>query len=138
LLAPSWKYILNYETEWMTRDDIVYSTYEAGKRLNRLKAEFGLVDRKTAESVEKRIEAAVEMMREIDRVMELPEVRKGEVEWESTLTGRFALQNYSMATVCGKKELEWPTRFLRMNFPKIVKTVLTRRKTPISRPLRDS
>ncbi len=137
LLAPSWKYILNYETEWMTRDDIVYSTYEAGRRLNRLKAEFGLVDRKTAESVEKRIEAAVEMMKEIDRVMELPEVRKGEVEWESTLTGRFALQNYSMATVCGKKELEWPTRFLRMNFPKIVKTVLTRRKTPISRPARE-
>jgi B12-binding domain/radical SAM domain protein len=128
LLAPSWKYILNYETEWMTRDDIVYSTYEAGGRLNRLKAEFGLVDRKTAESVEKRIETAVEMMKEIDRVMDLPEVRKGEVEWESTLTGRFALQNYSMATVCGKKELEWPTRFLRMNFPKIVKTVLTRRK----------
>ena len=30
-LAPSWKYILNYETEWMTRDEIVYSTYEAGK-----------------------------------------------------------------------------------------------------------
>jgi len=36
LLAPSWKYILNYETQWMTRDEIVYSTYEAGKRLNRL------------------------------------------------------------------------------------------------------
>ncbi len=44
LLSPSWKYILNYETEWMDRDAIVYSTYEAGKRLNRLKAEFGLID----------------------------------------------------------------------------------------------
>ena len=52
LLAPSWKYILNYETEWMNRDEIVYSTYEAGKRLNRLKAEFGLIDPKTADSVE--------------------------------------------------------------------------------------
>jgi hypothetical protein len=34
----------------MTRDDIVYSTYEAGKRLNRLKLEFGLIDQKTAAS----------------------------------------------------------------------------------------
>ncbi len=56
LLSPSWKYILNYETEWMDRDAIVYSTYEAGKRLNRLKAEFGLIDRKTAESIEMRID----------------------------------------------------------------------------------
>ena len=38
LVQPSWKYVLNYETEWMNRDQIVDSTYEAGLRLNRLKA----------------------------------------------------------------------------------------------------
>jgi B12-binding domain/radical SAM domain protein len=65
-LAPSWKYTLNYETEWMNRDEIVYSTYEAGKRLNRLKAEFGLIDSKTAASVEMRLEGTVRMMKEID------------------------------------------------------------------------
>ena len=37
LLAPSWKYTLSYETRWMTREEIVDSTYEAGLRLNRLK-----------------------------------------------------------------------------------------------------
>ena len=63
-LSPSWKYILNYETEWMTRDEIVYSTYEAGKRLNRLKAQFGLIDPRTAESVEARLEGSVRMMKE--------------------------------------------------------------------------
>jgi len=132
LLAPSWKYILNYETEWMTRDDIVYSTYEAGKGLNRLKAEFGLIDQKTAESVEMRIEGAVRMMKEIDRVMTLPDPKEREIQLESTLCGRRSLHAYSMSTVCEKRELEWPTRFIRMNFIKILKTLLRRRKSQVS------
>ncbi len=134
LLAPSWKYILNYETEWMTRDDIVYSTYEAGKRLNRLKLEFGLIDQKTAASVEKRIEGAVRMMKEIDRIMNLPDAKEREIGLESYLCGREALQTYSMSTVCEKRELEWPTRFIRMNFIKIIKTLLMRRKPNVSIP----
>ena len=134
LLAPSWKYILNYETEWMNRDEIVYSTYEAGKRLNRLKAEFGLIDPKTAESVEVRLEGAVRMMREIDRIMTIPNGIEREAALESLSGGRLALQHYSMSTICEKKELEWPTRFIRMNFFKILKTLLARRKPNVSIP----
>jgi B12-binding domain/radical SAM domain protein len=133
LMAPSWKYILNYETEWMTRDDIAYSTYEAGKRLNRLKMEFGLIDQKTGASVEKRIEGAVRMMREIDRMMNLSDAEERKGALESYLCGREALQTYSMSTVCEKRELEWPTRFIRMNFIKIMKTLLMRRKQQFSR-----
>jgi B12-binding domain/radical SAM domain protein len=134
LMAPSWKYILNYETEWMNRDEIVYSTYEAGKRLNRLKAEFGLIDQKTAESVEKRIEAAVRMMKEIDRIVALSDPKARERALNSILNGDLSLRAYSMSTVCEKKELEWPTRFIRMNFIKIVKTLLMRRKPNVSIP----
>ena len=134
LLAPSWKYILNYETKWMNRDEIVYSTYEAGKRLNRLKAEFGLIDPKTAESVELRLEGAVGMMKEIDRIMTLPNAIEREAALESLSGGRLALRQYSMSTICEKKELEWPTRFIRMNFFKILKTLLARRKPNVSIP----
>ena len=134
LMAPSWKYILNFETEWMNRNEIVYSTYEAGKRLNRLKAKFGLIDRKTAESVEVRIERAVRMMKEIDRIMSLPDAKEREIALESTLNEPFSLQTYSMSTVCEKKELEWPTRFIRMNLIKIIKTLLVRRKPNVSIP----
>ena len=133
-LAPSWKYTLNYETEWMNRDEIVYSTYEAGKRLNRLKAEFGLIDSKTAASVEMRLEGTVRMMKEIDQIMALPNVKEREVALESISSGRHSLQNYSMSTICEKKELEWPTRFIRMNFIKILKTLLMRRKPNVSIP----
>jgi B12-binding domain/radical SAM domain protein len=136
LMAPSWKYILNYETEWMTRDEIVSSTYEAGKRLNRLKAELGLIDRKTAESVEKRIEGAIQVMKEIDRIMALPDPKERESALDSNVNGSLSLRTYSMSTVCEKKELEWPTRFIRMNFFKIIKTLLTRRKPNVSIPSR--
>ena len=134
LLAPSWKYILNYETEWMTRDEIVYTTYEAGRKLNHLKVQFGLIDQKTAASVEKRIDAAVHVMKEIDRAVALSGVDEKNVEWGCALQGRLSLETYSMSTVCGKKELEWPTRFLRMNLFKIMKTILTRRKPNVSPP----
>ncbi|RPJ08518.1 MAG: TIGR04190 family B12-binding domain/radical SAM domain protein, partial [Deltaproteobacteria bacterium] len=131
LLSPSWKYILNYETEWMDRDAIVYSTYEAGKRLNRLKAEFGLVSRKTAETIETRIEKAVQMMKEIDRIMALPDPKERDQALNPDWKGASTLHRYSMSTVCEKRELEWPTRFYRMNFFKILKTLLTRREPPI-------
>ena len=132
LTTPSWKYILNYETEWMDRNEIVASTYESGRRLNRLKAEFGLIDRKTAESVELRIEKALRMMEEIDRVMAMPDPKERESSLESMLNQPFSLETYSMSTVCEKRELEWPTRFIRMNLFKIIKTLTTRRKPPIS------
>jgi len=131
-LAPSWKYILNYETEWMNRDEIVYSTYEAGKKLNRLKAQFGLIDPKTAESVEARLEGSVRMMKEIDRIMALPDVEERERLLESISSGSHSLRLYSMSTICEKKELEWPTRFIRMNFLNIFKTLLIRRKRQFS------
>ncbi len=127
-LSPSWKYILNYETEWMTRDEIVYSTYEAGKRLNRLKAQFALIDPRTAASVEARLEGSVRMMKEIDRIMAVSDPRERERLLESVSSGSDALRHYSMSTICEKKELEWPTRFIRMNFLKIFKTLLMSKK----------
>ena len=133
-LAPSWKYILNYETEWMNRDEIVYSTYEAGKRLNRLKAQFGLIGPKTAESVEGRLEGSVRMMKEIDRIMALPDAGERKSLLESLSCGSQSLRHYSMSTICEKKELEWPTQFIRMNFFKIFKTLLMRRKPNVSVP----
>jgi B12-binding domain/radical SAM domain protein len=44
LLSPSWKDMLNYETEWMTRDQIVAATYETMRRMARLKREWGFLD----------------------------------------------------------------------------------------------
>ncbi len=121
MLSPSWQYILNYETKWMTRSEIVYSTYEAGLRMNRLKKEYGLIDRRIAEETEQRIQDAVAMMRKIDELVK----EDREQEGQGTLYElKDKMENLNISTVCFKKELEWPTRFIRMNFLKILKTIL--------------
>jgi B12-binding domain/radical SAM domain protein len=66
LLSPSWKYSLNYETEWMTRHQIAEITYEAILRLTRLKAKYGNISPKLAKAGEQRTQEAWEMMHRID------------------------------------------------------------------------
>jgi hypothetical protein len=73
-------------------------------------------------------------MKEIDQIMALPDAQERELALDPNLNGRLSLHTYSMSTVCEKKELEWPTRFIRMNFFKIIKTLLTRRKSNVSIP----
>jgi len=123
MLSPSWKYALNYETKWMTRDEIVYGTYEAGLRLNRLKGEFGLIDTKTALTIEKRIEDAVRLMRRIDEIVgiENQALRNRELAKLG-----LHINKLNMSTVCGKGELEWPMHWIRMNPLRVFKTLFMR------------
>jgi hypothetical protein len=69
LAAPSWKYFLNYETEWMSRDQIAETTYEAILRLNQVKAKHGVISREMARIGEERIKAASEMMHRLDSIL---------------------------------------------------------------------
>ena len=41
LVQSSWERILNYETKWMTRAQLVDATYDAAERLNELKMTYG-------------------------------------------------------------------------------------------------
>ncbi|MBI2851365.1 MAG: TIGR04190 family B12-binding domain/radical SAM domain protein [Chloroflexi bacterium] len=69
LVSPSWKYSLNYETEWMTRHEIAESAYEAIRRLIRLKAKYGVISKELAEVGEKRLDDAQAMMHRIDEIL---------------------------------------------------------------------
>jgi hypothetical protein len=51
LTQPSWEHILNYETEWMTRAQLVDATYDAAERLNELKLRYGRITAKQARAV---------------------------------------------------------------------------------------
>jgi len=111
LLSPSWKYSLNYETEWMTRDQIVETTYEAGRRLNQLKARYGLISEKVAQATGQRIEEALEMMHLIDNIIS----RNNHVEQEKELARlKPQIDQVSMSTVCEKRELELPVGLLKL------------------------
>jgi B12-binding domain/radical SAM domain protein len=68
LAAPSWRYTLNYETQWMTRDQIMDTTYEAILRLTRLKAKYGLITKEMAETQQWRLQTALELEKQIGEI----------------------------------------------------------------------
>jgi B12-binding domain/radical SAM domain protein len=107
LLAPSWKYVLSYETRWMGRSDLVDCTYQAGLRLNRLKAEFGQISPERAWLTEERIGRAIALMKRIDRLVETTEPP----ELGRRLSPlRQEIEEVNRSTVCEKEELDLPVR----------------------------
>ncbi|MDP8254347.1 MAG: hypothetical protein P9M14_01225, partial [Candidatus Alcyoniella australis] len=110
LLQPSWKYTLNYETDAMDRDQIVEATYDAALRLNRIKGEAGFIDEPTFAKIDARIRLALEVKREIDQIMLLPEDQR-EAELERI---RHKVRDASADTICDGREIKWPV--LRRNF----------------------
>jgi len=107
LTSPSWKYSLNYETEWMTRQQIVDTAYEAILRLNRLKARYGVISRQMAEVGEERLKAALEMVHRIEDIM-----AKGNDEELASLKAR--VDEINMFPVSEKAQLELPLGLIRL------------------------
>src|ERR1051326_8955675 len=95
-----WESILNYETKWMTRSEIVDATYDSAERLNELKARFGRITRKVASGVAKRL-AAARVIRE--------KLKSGEID--GALRGE--IRKFSEGTINDKGELFPPGAFLR-------------------------
>jgi B12-binding domain/radical SAM domain protein len=102
LVTPSWKYVLNYETRWMSRDQLVDATYAAGRRLNRVKADYGLIPLAQAAATERRIDRAVALIHEIDRLMAHATHEEFEAEMARL---KPELEQANMSTVCDKREL---------------------------------
>ena len=123
LTASSWKYTLNYETEWMSRDEIALVTYEAAFALNRLKTEFGLQNRKTAEWIEKRIEAEREIMGRIDDILTIPDGADREKRIEELMR---QFDCVGPSTLCHEHEMKWPVHFLRFNPLRILQGLVSR------------
>ncbi len=126
LLAPSWKYTLNYETRWMSREELVDVTYEAALALNNLKEIYGLEDKKTADQVAERIFKERELLSKID------EVYVGTTEPERSAEVRELMLQFDAtngATICRKDEMNWPASFVRVSPLRILQSLLPFRKT---------
>jgi len=122
LLQPSWKYVLNYETQWMNRDEIVASTYEAALRLNTIKARYGLVGQQQAEALEKRVLKATRLIRQIDDIMTITDERR-----RNRLLAALKPQvdKANLSTVCDKRELELPLGWLKLDIPRAALLLLS-------------
>lgn len=109
LLTPSWKQMLNYETSWMNRDEIVESTYQSALKLNQIKCKHGLIKLKKFKEIEKRINQAQSIIQAIDEQMD--KERSTEVTYPS-------IKSLQISTICDKDELKWPVRFFGLNLPR--------------------
>jgi len=69
LASPNWKYSLNYETDWLTRQQIVDTSYEAILRLNQLRVKYSIIPERLAKISEQRLRAAWEMARRLDDLL---------------------------------------------------------------------
>ncbi|MCX6030395.1 MAG: TIGR04190 family B12-binding domain/radical SAM domain protein [Chloroflexi bacterium] len=121
LVAPTWKYVLNYETRWMSRDQLMDVTYAAGRRLNRIKADTGLVPVAQAAATEQRIDRAVVLNHEIDRLM----AHATHAEFEAEMARlKPELEHVNMSTVCDKRELNVDMTGPRLNYGQVAQMLI--------------
>jgi B12-binding domain/radical SAM domain protein len=106
LLEPSWKHILNYEPDRMTRSEMVDTIYESALGLNRLKAQAGIVEKALADTTESRILAARDAMARIDAIVESS---SGAERDAGIAEFRGEIDRLNESTVCEKSELNWPS-----------------------------
>jgi len=109
LVQPHWRYSLNYETDWMSRQQIVDTAYQAMMRLNRLKGEYGVISEQMAQAENRRLESAREMMQRIDEI-----VAKGDREKLDLLKPQIDEINMSPSTHW--EELKLPVGSVRVRF----------------------
>lgn len=108
LVEPSWERILSYETEWMTRAQLVDATYDSAERLNNLKLQYGRVSPRRARAVAARIRSARELRQRLAEGAEIAEL-KGEIA------------QFSESTVCDKRELFWARHMINFRIGEVLR-----------------
>jgi len=115
LIQPTWEHILNYETRWMTRRELVDATYDAAERLNELKMQHGRLSKRRGRGVARGIAAARALRSRLDAGIAqgdqgaAAEVLQGEIT------------RFSISTVCDKRELFWPRRVFNFRMTEILR-----------------
>lgn len=105
LLGPTWREMLSYETDWMSRDEIVSVTYEVGAALNELKFEAGLIDRSTHDVVASHFDIAQMALSQLDAIQLLD----GPERSEALRDLADKVNQANTASLVGVDELKWKT-----------------------------
>ena len=112
MLAPSWKQTLNYESVYMTTDEMVDSTYQAGIDIAQVKAEAGIISHEDAAATVARIERGREQMHRLD---ELIAAHGGDYDAAREAFNAEITLAENESTVAEKTDLNWPFRFKPVN-----------------------
>lgn len=120
LTSPSWKYMLNYQTQWMSRDQIVEITYTAALELNQIKVRHGIIPSEKFQKMKKRIDESLRASEAIDKIVENGQMQQSVESFAGAANPKIVKSNafqVECPVVCEKKELKWPTRILKFDLP---------------------
>jgi B12-binding domain/radical SAM domain protein len=121
LLQPSWKSILSYETDAMTRSEIIAGSYDVAAALNELKYAHGLTDEKSYTMVRENQKTARAAMEGIEKALLLPDDQRDAAL--RALGDRVKEANAD--TLFTKQELDWASDSgLRVSIP-LVATMIS-------------
>ncbi len=111
--APTWEGLLNYETAWLSREELVRATYEAAERLNALKLEHRRISASQARAV-------------AERLARMRELKKETLERGAPRGEPFPLELKAAAEslICDKRELAWPAHLLNFKPLGIIRQLL--------------
>ncbi|AGI47221.1 Fe-S oxidoreductase [Thermoplasmatales archaeon BRNA1] len=114
--SPSWKHVLSYETEFMTRDDIGEVSYDAALVLTDAEMHSGRISEGAARERNDRTEIARDMMHKVDEALRLqdPEERDARL-WEIKDEGVRLMDN----TITNKNNLDWHSGSIWRNAPRV-------------------
>jgi B12-binding domain/radical SAM domain protein len=130
LTNPSWKRVLSYETEWMDRDQIAETSYDAADLLNQVRYDCDQITREEFEDRADRTALARSLMERLDQVLDLEDQETRESELAQLREEGYELME---STICQKRELEWKTRGAFMNAPRVLLGLLRPKRRTDSR-----
>jgi len=121
LVQPSWEQILNYETRWMSREDLVDVTYDAAEVLNTLKLKYARIDTTRGQNIANRISRAKKLKDRL-RLSTSNQEEMSLIE-RKMLLGE--IHNFSVSTVCDKRELFWRHHLMSFKWLEILRVAIS-------------
>jgi len=113
LLEPSWKRMLSYETEHLSRDDIADATYEAARGMSRLKYDHGLLEAETYHTMMDRLDTSEELVARVDEIYDSVPAEEREAALESLFEEYSEFEDFGENSIAGEDELWWPSEGFR-------------------------
>ena len=121
LVQPSWRDILNYETRWMSRDELVDVTYDAADALNELKLKYLRINRSRGEAISQRISQARRLK---DRLRQgVSSGNEVDSDMRQMLLGE--IHEFSVSTICDKRELFWRRHLMSFKWLEIIRVAIS-------------
>jgi radical SAM superfamily enzyme YgiQ (UPF0313 family) len=106
LYQPSWKLYLNYYTEWMSRDQIAETTYEAMIKMNTLKVKHDITNPISGQQIDDGLKMAWNIMTRIDGIVSSV---KSQSERDRLLQNlKQEIEDTKKSTGLAKRELRMP------------------------------